>query len=68
MILITKNNDIAQEIAKKLDTNNPIKPVFVHDNRVALAGVKNLPNSTLNEISQDVVKVITNHHSAIVSS
>ncbi|MBZ6001154.1 MAG: 3-deoxy-7-phosphoheptulonate synthase [Leuconostoc gelidum] len=68
MILITKSNDKAQEIAQKLDTNNPIKPVFVHENRVALAGVKNLPDSTLNEISQDIVETITNHHPAIVSS
>ncbi|CAM3159000.1 3-deoxy-7-phosphoheptulonate synthase [Leuconostoc rapi] len=68
MILVTKNNNIAQKIAEKLDTKDPIKPVFVHDNRVALAGVKSLPEQILKELSQDIVEIITNHHSAIVSS
>ncbi|ADG41499.1 MULTISPECIES: 3-deoxy-7-phosphoheptulonate synthase [Leuconostoc] len=68
MILVTKNNTIAQKIAEKLDTKDPIKPVYVHNNRVALAGIKILPEKTLKEISQDVVEIITNHHSAIVSS
>lgn len=68
MILITKSNNAAQKIANKLDDKNPIKPVFVHDNRVALAGVKSLDENILNEISQDIVEIITNHHQAIVSS
>jgi len=40
MILVTKDNEIARKIAQEMDTDNPIKPVFVHGNRVALAGVK----------------------------
>ncbi|GMA68841.1 hypothetical protein GCM10025879_00870 [Leuconostoc litchii] len=68
MIIIAKTNKDAEQIAAKLNTNNPIKPVFVHDNRVALAGVKSLPENELRNISQMIVDVITNHHSAIKSS
>ena len=68
MILVTKDNDTAHRIAQKLDTNNPIKPVFVHHNRVALAGVKILPEATLDDLKNDILEVITNHHTAIASS
>lgn len=68
MIIIAKTSQDAEKIAAQLDTKDPIKPVFVHSNRVALAGVKKLPEDTLKNISQDVVEIITNHHSAIKSS
>ncbi|MDR3190149.1 MAG: 3-deoxy-7-phosphoheptulonate synthase [Lactobacillaceae bacterium] len=68
MIIITKDNATAQKIATQIDTKDPIKPVFVHENRVALAGVKNLPDETLAALEQDIVEVITQHHGAIKSS
>ncbi|MFT9391325.1 3-deoxy-7-phosphoheptulonate synthase [Leuconostoc pseudomesenteroides] len=68
MIIIAKSTVAAQHIAQVLDHQNPIKPVFVHDNRVALAGVKTLPETELQEVKSEIVEIITNHHSAIKSS
>lgn len=69
MILITESNTSAKTIAKMLDSNNPIKPVFVHNNRIALAGVKELSEEMMTAIKQvGTVEIIYNHHSAIGAS
>ncbi|MBU7455491.1 3-deoxy-7-phosphoheptulonate synthase [Leuconostoc fallax] len=68
MIIVMKNENAAQNLAKALDTHNPIKPVFVHQNRIGLAGVKQIDDAQLADFKDDVVEVITNHHGAIKSS
>lgn len=68
MIIITKDNITAEQLAEHFNTEDPIKPVFVHNNRVALAGVKTLTGDELAPFSDDIIEVITNHHTAIGSS
>ena len=68
MIIIANNNTTAQHLADNLSTGDPLKPVFVHNNRVALAGVKTLSDELLAPFKNDIIEVITNHHTAIASS
>ncbi|CAH1851400.1 3-deoxy-7-phosphoheptulonate synthase [Convivina intestini] len=68
MIIVAKNEAAAQEIAQKLDQHDPIHPVFVHQNRVALAGIKNISAADQQAIADQVEEIIENHHSAIKSS
>lgn len=68
MILVTKDNETARKIAQEMDTDNPIKPVFVHGNRVALAGVKKLSDEQLCTLKAADVQIIEKHHAAIKSS
>ncbi|MDF7626641.1 3-deoxy-7-phosphoheptulonate synthase [Leuconostocaceae bacterium ESL0723] len=68
MIIVAKDNPSAEKIAKALDPHDPIHPVFVHNNRVALAGIKSLEPQQMEPVADLVDSVITDHHSAIKSS
>ncbi|WP_312040726.1 3-deoxy-7-phosphoheptulonate synthase [Leuconostoc lactis] len=68
MIIIANNNTTAQHLADNMSTGDPLKPVFVHNNRVALAGVKTLSDELLAPFKNDIIDIITDHHTAIVSS
>lgn len=68
MIIIANNNITAQHLADTLSTGDPLKPVFIHNNRVALAGVKTLSDELLAPFKDDIIDIITDHHTAIASS
>ncbi|CAK8053821.1 3-deoxy-7-phosphoheptulonate synthase [Eupransor demetentiae] len=68
MIIVTKNVESAKNLASKLDSGDPIHPVFVHENRIALGGVKELDAKMQAVLEGQAVDLIKDHHGAVKAS